>query len=50
MFQRDAWQSLQSIPPTVAEHSPNDTCKTDPVLAAVIEAWPELPEAINRPS
>ena len=26
---------------------PNDTCKTDPDLAAVVEAWPELPEALK---
>jgi hypothetical protein len=25
----------------------HDTCKTDPELAAVAEAWPELPEAIK---
>jgi len=24
-----------------------DTCKTDPGLAAVVAAWPELPEAIR---
>jgi hypothetical protein len=26
---------------------PTDTCKTDPDLAAVVAAWPELPEAIR---
>ncbi len=26
---------------------PNDTCKTDPDLAAVVAAWPDLPEAIK---
>jgi hypothetical protein len=26
---------------------PNDVCKTDPDLAAVMAAWPELPEAIK---
>jgi hypothetical protein len=26
---------------------PNDTCKTDPDLAAVVEAWPTLPAAIR---
>jgi hypothetical protein len=25
----------------------NDTCKNDPNLAAVIEAWDRLPEAIR---
>jgi hypothetical protein len=24
-----------------------DTCKTDPDLAAVVAAWPELPDAIK---
>jgi len=35
--------SLRQGPSQVAEHLPNDTCQTDPVLAA----WPELPEAIR---
>jgi len=26
---------------------PNDVCKTDSDLAAVMTAWPELPEAIK---
>jgi len=26
---------------------PNDVCKTDPDLGAVMAAWPELPEAIK---
>jgi hypothetical protein len=26
---------------------PTDACKTDPDLAAVVEAWTELPEAIK---
>jgi len=26
---------------------PNDTCKTDPDPAAVIDAWDRLPEAIR---
>ena len=26
---------------------PNDVCKTDPDLATVMAAWPELPEAIK---
>jgi hypothetical protein len=30
-----------------AEHLPNDSCKTDPDLAAVVAAWPDLPEAIK---
>jgi hypothetical protein len=26
---------------------PTDTCKTNPDLAAIVAAWPELPEAIR---
>jgi hypothetical protein len=26
---------------------PNDTCKTDPELATVVAAWPELPAALR---
>jgi hypothetical protein len=26
---------------------PTDTCQADPDLAAVVDAWPELPEAIK---
>jgi hypothetical protein len=26
---------------------PNDTCKIDPALAAVVDAWPGLAEAIK---
>ena len=33
--------------PALAHHLPTDTCKTDPHLAAVVEAWPDLPEAIK---
>ena len=29
-----------------APHLPTDTCKIDPELAAVVAAWPDLPEAI----
>jgi len=39
--------SLRQGPSQVAEHLPNDTCKTDPDLAAVVDAWHELPEAIK---
>ena len=39
--------SLRQGPSRVAEHLPNDTCQTDPDLAAVVAAWPELPEAIK---
>ena len=30
-----------------ADHLPTDTRKTDPALAAVVEAWPDLPEALK---
>jgi hypothetical protein len=30
-----------------AEHLPNDSCKTDGGLAVVVDAWPDLPEAIK---
>ena len=39
--------SLRQGHSQVAEHLPNDTCQTDPDLAAVVAAWPELPEAIR---
>jgi len=32
---------------SIAHHLPTDACKTDPDLAAVVEAWTELPEAIK---
>ncbi len=38
---------LRQPAPSVAHHLPADTCKTDPDLAAVVEAWPDLPEAIR---
>ena len=38
--------SLRQGPSQVAEHLPNDTCKTDPDLAALVAAWPGLPEAL----
>jgi len=31
----------------VADHLPTDICKTDPDLTAVVEAWPDLPEALK---
>ncbi len=30
-----------------ADHLPTDTRKTEPDLAAVVEAWPDLPEALK---
>jgi len=48
-------KELRQSPPEVAHHLPTDTCQsepprptpTDPDLAAVVAAWPELPEAIK---
>jgi hypothetical protein len=31
----------------VAHHLPTDRCQNDPDLAAVVDAWPNLPEAIK---
>jgi hypothetical protein len=31
----------------VARHLPTDICHNDPGLAAVVDAWPDLPEAIK---
>ena len=39
--------NLSQAPPPVADHLPNDTCKSNPDLAAVVEAWPDLPEALK---
>jgi len=36
---------LSDLP--VADHLPTDTRKTDPDLAAVVDAWPDLPEALK---
>ncbi len=38
---------LRQPTPIVAHHLPTDTCKTDTDLAAVVAAWPDLPEAIK---
>ncbi len=40
-------QDLRQPAPTVAHYLPTDTCKSDPDLAAVLAAWPDLPEAIK---
>jgi hypothetical protein len=38
---------LRQPAPSVAHHLPADTCKTDPDLAAVVAAWPELPATLK---
>ena len=38
---------LRQTTPSVAHHLPTGTCKTNPDLAAVVAAWPELCEAIK---
>ncbi len=40
-------KDLRQAGPPVADHLPNDTCKTDLDLAAVVDAWPDLPEALK---
>jgi len=40
-------KGLREPAPAVTHHLLTDTCKTDPGLAAVVAAWPELPEAIR---
>jgi hypothetical protein len=55
--QREPEAELPQATLAVAHHLPIDTCRsephlipsgeaTDPGLAAVVDAWPELPEAI----
>ena len=39
--------SLRLARESVAHRLPTDICKTDPDLAAVVDAWPGLPEAIR---
>jgi hypothetical protein len=33
--------------PPVSQHNPTDTCQNDPDLAALVDAWPTLPEALK---
>jgi hypothetical protein len=39
--------ALRQSVPSIAPQLPTDTCKTDSDLAAVVAAWPDLPEAIK---
>ena len=39
--------ALRFSSPPVSHYIPTDTCQNDPDLAAVIEAWDRLPEAIR---
>jgi hypothetical protein len=39
--------NLRHSSETLAHYLPTDTCKNDPELAAVLSAWPALPEAIK---
>jgi hypothetical protein len=41
-------KSLRLARESVAHLLPTDTCKTDPDLAAIVGAWPALPEAIRE--
>jgi hypothetical protein len=43
----EAYQELEDSTPLIAHHLPVDTCQTDPDLAAVIDAWDRLPEAVR---
>jgi hypothetical protein len=38
---------LRLSAPSLAPHLPTDACKSCPDLAAVVAAWPELPDAIK---
>jgi hypothetical protein len=40
-------RDLRKSPEALAPHLPHDTCKMPPDLAALVEAWPALPEAIR---
>jgi len=40
-------KGLRLSDPVVAEHLPNDTCQSDPYLAAVVAAWTNLPEPLK---
>jgi hypothetical protein len=41
-------KGLRQTQGDVAHHLPTDVCKTDDDLAAVVAAWPELPEAVRQ--
>jgi hypothetical protein len=39
---------LRRVPSLVSHRIPTDTCQNDPDLAAVIQAWDCLPDAIRK--
>ncbi len=43
----DADKGLRIADPPVAAPMPCDICQTDPGLAAVVNAWNRLPEAVR---
>jgi hypothetical protein len=40
-------KGLRISTPPVSHHIPTDTCQNDPDLAAVVDAWQTLPEALK---
>ena len=40
-------KGLRIANPPVSHHIPTDTCPSDPDLAAVVNAWDRLPEAVR---
>ena len=43
----NTYKILRHQPYRLAHHLPTDKRRTDPDLAAIVDAWPELPEAIR---
>jgi hypothetical protein len=40
-------KGLRIADPPVAHHLPTDTCQSDPDLAHIVAAWPNLPDAVK---